>query len=325
MLARSHSDSGWNLSVRAVIALAMVVALIPSAGAEGNTEASSGSGAAQQPLRFGSLPAISAVPIIYAEENGLFEQEDVEVEIVPFNSPTERNVALQADQIDAFVGDVMTAIAFRQGGFPVVITSDIVEDFKLLTSPQSDISTFAELDGRTVSLVPGFVLEYIMDKMASANGIAYEVIVITSISGRFEALLSGQIDAVLFTEPQASLLAAAGARVLAGSREYGIKAGAMIFREGFVTEHRPAVQAFYRAYNRAVRELDGTDLADHRELLSAYGFPPDVASRVGGKLELTAASPIPEETLRDVMSWLRSKGTQAEVGEEELTDFEFLP
>jgi NitT/TauT family transport system substrate-binding protein len=99
----------------------------------------------------------------------------------------------------------------------------------------------------------------------------------------------------------------------------------MIFREAFVAEHRPAVRAFYRAYNRAVLELNGTDLVDHRELLGAYGFPPDVASRVGGALELTAAAPIPEETIRDVMDWLRSKGNEVEVTAEELTDFQLLP
>ena len=308
-------------------ALAMGLAIPPAVHAGGTAEATAGpTGGTELPLlRFGSLPAISAIPIIYAEENGFFDAEGVDVEIVPFNSPTERNVALQADQIDAFVADVMTAVAFRRGGFPVVITSDIVEDFKLLTSPASGISTFAGLDGRTVSLVPNFVLEYIMDKMAAANDITYEVVVIASISARFEALLSGQIDAVLFTEPQASLLAAAGAGVLAGSREYGIKAGAMIFREAYVAEARNAVAAFYRAYDRAVAVLDGTDLADHRELLGAYGFPPDVAARVGGRLNLTAAAAVPEATIRDVIRWMEEKGSPVPVAPAELTDFSVLP
>ncbi|MDF1568773.1 MAG: ABC transporter substrate-binding protein [Spirochaetaceae bacterium] len=277
------------------------------------------------PLRFGSLPAISAVPIIYAEENGYFDTEGVTLDIVPFNSPTERNVALQADQIDAFIGDVMTAVAFRRGGFPVVITSDIVEDFKLLSAPGSGIFSIEELDGGSVSLVPNFVLEYIMDVIARENRIEYETIVIPSISARFEALLAGRIDAVLFTEPQASLLAGAGASVIAGSGEYGIKAGAMIFREAYTKANPEQVKAFYRAYNRAVEELDGTSLGDYSDMLAAHGFPPDVASRVHGRLELTLAAPIPDGTVADVITWMESKGTSVSVTEPELTNYSLLP
>jgi NitT/TauT family transport system substrate-binding protein len=276
-------------------------------------------------LRFGSLPAISAVPIIYAQENGFFAAEGINVDIIPFNSPTERNVALQADQIDAFVGDVMTAVAFRRGGFPVVITSDIVEDFKLLSAPGSGITSIEELDGGSVSLVPNFVLEYIMDVIARENRIEYESIVIPSISARFEALLAGRIDAVLFTEPQASLLAGAGASVIAGSGDYGIKAGAMIFREAYTKTNPERVKAFYRAYDRAVEELNGTNLGDYSDMLAAHGFPPDVASRVHGRLELTRAAPVPDGTVVDVISWMESKGTSVSVTERELTDYTLLP
>ncbi|MFW5689728.1 MAG: ABC transporter substrate-binding protein [Spirochaetota bacterium] len=312
-------DSTFTLRTMAaaVVFAALTLFTLPDLHATGTTE--------DAPLRFGSLPAISALPIIYAEERGLFDDAGVDVEIVPFNSPTERNVALQTGQIDAFVGDVMTAVTFREGGFPVVITSDINEDFKLLAAPQSGVTSVSGLDGREVSLVPNFVLEYIMDVIARENGIAYEVIVIPSISARFEALLSGQIDAVLFTEPQASLLEAAGATIIASSREYGIKAGAMIFREAYVETAGVSIGAFYRAYDRAVNALNGTDLSEHAELLAAYGFPPDVAARVGGTVELTAAAPIPRETIGSVIAWMESKGTQVGVEPAEIVQFGFLP
>jgi NitT/TauT family transport system substrate-binding protein len=306
---------------RAVLACVLLLLAIPFAGlsAEGTTEVS------EQPLRFGSLPAISALPVIYAEESGYFDDEELAVEIVPFNSPTDRNVALQAGRIDAFVGDVMTAITFREAGFPVVVTSDIVEDFKLLGAPRSGIESVADLDGRSVSLVPGFVLEYIMDEIAAAAGVTYEVVIIPSISARFEALLSGQIDAVLFTEPQASLLAAAGARVLAGSNEEGIRAGAMIFRSAFADANPAAIRAWYRAYDRAAAALDGTDLADHADLLAAYGFPPDVAAAVSGPVRMSGAAPIPVSTISSVAGWMAEKGTVEEIDLEGLTDWSFLP
>jgi hypothetical protein len=51
-------------------------------------------------LRFGSLPAISAVPIIYAQENGFFAAEGINVDIIPFNSPhrKERRTPSRSDR-----------------------------------------------------------------------------------------------------------------------------------------------------------------------------------------------------------------------------------
>ncbi|MDF2839924.1 MAG: lipoprotein, partial [Clostridia bacterium] len=123
--------------------------------------------------------------------------------MVPFNSPNDRNVAVQAGTIDGIIGDIMTSLTFHEAGLAMKITSDINEDFKLLTSPNSGIDSFEKLNNKSVSVVPNFVLEYIMDEMAKKNGIEYKLVSIPAFTARFEALLADQIDGVIFTEPQA--------------------------------------------------------------------------------------------------------------------------
>jgi NitT/TauT family transport system substrate-binding protein len=280
----------------------------------------------QQPIRFGILPAESAIPLIIAKENGYFKDEGVDVRLIPFNSPNDRNVAAQAHRIDGFIADIMTAITLDQAGFPVRMTSDINEDFKLLTAPKSGIDTFRKLDGKDVSLVPNYVLEYIMDVMAQRNNISYKVIVIPSISARFEALLANRISAVLFTEPQASLLAAQGAHVLADSEAYGIKAGATVFTEKAIQERGPAIAAFYRAFDRAVRAMNGKNVTDYAAELEHYGFPKSVTSHLRGIMHFSPAAAIPASTFKSVENWMKSKGTlRKEYTFKSISDFSFLP
>lgn len=279
-----------------------------------------------QTIRFGLLPAESAIPIIIAQEKGFFEGNQVRAELTTFPSPNDRNVAVQGGQLDGMIADTMTALTLFEGGFRMKITSDINEDFKLLTAPASGIETFAALDGKKVSLVPNFVLEYIMDVMAEENNITYETVVIPSIPARFEALLTKQIDAVIFTEPQATLLAAQGAYVLAGSKEYGVKAGTLLFDEDFLKEKPEAVQRFYQAYNEAVEYINNTDPAEYGDILSDYTFPDAIVTYLdqSGK-SYAKAAPLTQDTFTKVLAWSKKKElVKQDYRLEDVSDFSFI-
>ncbi len=276
-------------------------------------------------IKFGTLPAESAIPIIIAKEKGFYENEGVNVELVPFNSPNDRNISVQAGKIDAIIGDIMTSLTFHDAGFSMKITSDINEDFKLLTSPNSGIDTFEKLDNKDVSIVPNFVLEYIMDEMAKENGIGYKIVSIPSFTARFEALLADQIDGVIFTEPQATLLASRGANILASSKEYDIKAGTLLFNEEALDNHPEEVKAFYKAYNGAVEYINTTDPGEYSQVLNQYGFPEEIRDYLSGDITYTKAQKITNESFDRVLEWTKSKGlVEKSYGLEDISDFSFI-
>ncbi len=276
-------------------------------------------------IKFGILPAESAIPIIIAKEKGFYEKEGVNVELVPFNSPNDRNIAVQAGSIDAIIGDVMTSLAFHEAGLSMKITSDINEDFKLLTSPKSGIDTFERLNNKKISVVPNFVLEYIMDEMASRNGIEYELVNISSFTARFEALLSDQIDGVIFTEPQAGLLASKGARILASSKEYGIKAGTLLFNEKTLKDNQGEMKAFYRAYNSAVEYINTTDPSEYSQILTQYGFPEAIKNYLSTGVKYTKADRITVEIFNSVLKWTKAKDlVKKDYKLEDISDFSFI-
>lgn len=277
-------------------------------------------------LRFGILPAESAIPIIVAKEKGLFEKDGVNVEITTFSSPNDRNVALQANKLDGMIADTMTALTLNEGNFKMKITSDINEDFKLLTSPKSGIDSFAKLDNKKVSIVPNFVLEYIMDEMAKKNNIKYQTVVIPSFQARFEALLSNQIDGVIFTEPQATMLVAQGAKLLASSKEYNLKAGTILFSDSVLKSQPNSVRNFYKAYNEAVEYINKTDPKEYGPVLTKYTFPDAIVSYLStsGKA-YEKAREITTDTFNNVLAWTRSKNlVTKDYKFEDVSDFSFI-
>jgi NitT/TauT family transport system substrate-binding protein len=271
------------------------------------------------------LPAESAIPVIVAKEKGFFEKEGVNVELVPFNAPNDRNVAVQAGKLDATIADVMTSLTFHEAGINMKVTSDINEDFKLLTSPKSGIDSFEKLNNKDVSIVPNFVLEYIMDKMAEKNNIKYKTVVIPSFTARFEALLSDQISGVIFTEPQAGMLLAQGAKLLATSKEYNLKAGTLLFDEKTLKDNAKEVTAFYKGYNKAVEYMNSTNASEYSQILSKYGFPEAISKYLSSGVKYEKAGKITPESFSSVLEWTKKKGlVKKDYKFEDVSNFKFI-
>lgn len=274
----------------------------------------------------GILPAESAIPIILAEEKGFFQEEGVEVSIQTFSSPNDRNVAVQAGELDAAIGDVMTEAAFMEHGINMKITSDISEDFKILSSPKSGITEMEGLSGKKISLVPNFILEYIMDQFADQYDFTYEIVEIPSFSGRAEALMSNQIDGVVFTEPQAGMLVKQGAHLLGSSKEAGIKGGAVLFSNTMIQEKPGDVKAFYQAYNKAIDYMNSADVSEYSKILADYQFPEQISEYLSSIPEgFQQAGIIHKDEFDKIILWTKEKGLISKAYTyEELTDFSFL-
>lgn len=279
-----------------------------------------------QEFNIGILPAESAIPIILAKENGYFEEAGVNVNIKAFASPNDRNVAVQAKELDAAIGDVMTVASFVDRGIPMKITSDISEDFKILSSPASGITTMEGLSGKRISLVPNFILEYIMDQFAKENGFTYEIVEIPSFSGRTEALMSNQIDGVVYTEPQAGMLVKQGAHLLGSSKEAGIKGGTLLFTEEMIANRPGDIRAFYQAYNKAVDYMNETEVKEYSDILTKYQFPEAISDYLSGMSgDFQYAGVISEDQFNNIIQWTKEKG-QISKGYtyQELTDFSYI-
>jgi len=294
-----------------------------SSGKDGSVNETAPSG---EEFTIGIMPAESAIPIILAKEKGYFDEAGISVKIQSFSSPNDRNVAVQAKELDAAIADVMTAASFMQNGIEMKITSDISEDFKILSSPASGITEMSGLAGKKISLVRNFILEYIMDQFAKENGFTYEIVEIPSFSGRAEALMSNQIDGVVYTEPQAGMLVEQGAHLLGSSKEAGIKGGVILFTNEMIQNKPNDIAAFYEAYNKAIDYMNTTESSEYSSILTDYQFPEAISAYLSGiKGDFKYADAISKDQFDNIIAWTLEKGQITKTfSYDELTDFSFI-
>ncbi len=260
-------------------------------------------------LKVGILPDADSIPLIVAEEEGLFAATGEAIEIVSFHNPIERDSALQAGVIDGAISDVLAAAFANDNKQTVKITSLTNGRYVLLTGKDSGISDFQELKGVEIAISSNTIIEYVTDKLLKSKGITEEniaKIAIPKIPVRLQMLEAGKVKAACLPEPLASVLLLKGANKIAESTELGEAPGIMLFTEKSIQEKEQELQAFYAAYSQAV-ELINEDSDSYRELLvTKGGFPEEIKeSFVFPKYDQPHLPA--EETVQFVLDWLTEK------------------
>lgn len=263
-----------------------------------------------QPLTIGVLPDVDSIPLIIAAEKGYFKKEGVEVKIEHFKSAVDRDTALQTENIDGAVSDILAAAFAKEGGFDVKITSKTNGSYKLLVGKDSGINDFAGLAGKDLALSKNTIIEYATDMMLQKAGMKPEDInkqVIPKIPARLEMLQAGQVAAATLPEPLASTAVLGGAKALDSTDQWNINPGVLLFTSKAVQSKPSEIQAFYKAYNLAVEYLQSEKLESYSAILiSKAQFPESIKDT----LVLPAykkAEPPAEQDFLDVLQWLTEK------------------
>ena len=113
-------------------------------------------------LKIGSLPRIFDMVIYSAQQEGVFQKNNIKVEIVPFRSVVERNTAFLAGQLDGFVDSIYEAININKDQeYCRVVGHNLMPDmFVLVASPSGGITSAQQLKGKEIGTSTGTIIEY---------------------------------------------------------------------------------------------------------------------------------------------------------------------
>jgi len=275
------------------------------------------------PLRFGIVTAVDSLPVILAYERGLFAEEGVDIQLIRFPNPLERNTALQTGQLDGAVHDLLDAAIFTAAGIDFRITSMTNGRFGIVGSPQSGITDLEGLRGRSVGLFLNTMTHFIVDSLLETVGIGmteYEALAVPNILLRLEMVLNGSIDAGILPEPLLTAAVAQGAVLLGTTDNTGLEAGLLFFSQRALDTRLEEVRAFHRAYYRAAMLINENPDAFRDFLVQEAGFPAAVRDDFRWVTFTQPALPTDEQANR-ALDWLRIRNPLSrELVPSDLTD-----
>lgn len=290
--------------------------------------------AAADGLKIGLLQIEDSVPFYVAQQEGFFEQEQIEVELVPFLSALERDSALTAGAIDGAISDPIGAILLDQGRGQIKITSlglgktPAEGGFAILAGPGSGIDSVEGLKNTEIAVSTSTIIEYVTDRLLTRQGFSSDEIRKVDVKKmpiRMQMLLSGSVKAATLPEPLASIAAGKGAKILIKDTDTDVSLSqtVIVFRSDALKGKKAAVASLFRAYGRAVQAIN-SDPEKYRSLVVDKGrIPPFMAADYP-----IAAYPAPEPFSRELYepaaAWLADKGLVAPVPYEHIVAVDFM-
>jgi len=226
-------------------------------------------------LNIGLMPAVDIAPVILAEKNGYFEDEGLTVNLQIFTNAQNRQTALQTNEIDGAMTDIVALITNNAEGFGLkgVVATDGM--FPLLVNPDHVDDKDIKVGMMEISVSNYLVEQYLGDEYN------YSKVYINSIPTRLEAIATGDTERGLIPEPVASIGEMNGLVKVIYDGIPSESLDILAFTDKALDEKEESIELFIKAYAKAADELQ-KDPSLARDVLmeSITTLPPQVRESI---------------------------------------------
>lgn len=288
-------------------------------------------------LKVVALPILDTMPVLVAQQQGLFSKYNLTVEFIPAGSAPERDQLVAAGQADGMLNEVLSALYFNKESARVQVvryaraaTKDAAL-FTLVANPNSGVKSVADLKGKSVGISEGTIIQYVTERLLTAEGVNPQEVKLTSvpkIDARLALVKSGELDAAVLPEPLASVAVKEGSVAIISDAAYPqYSFSTWTFRNEVLKNNPEAVKRFLLALEDAVALINADPArAEWKQLLVENKIlPAPLAETFVVPPFVTAGVPT-EEQFMDTLTWAKEKGfLKADQTYQDVINASFLP
>jgi NitT/TauT family transport system substrate-binding protein len=261
-------------------------------------------------LKIGSLPRIFDMVLYAAQQEGIFSQNNLQVEIVPFRSVVERNTAFMAGQLDGFVDSMYEAINLNKNTIncKVVGHNLMPEMFKIVASPTSNITTPDQLEGQSIATSKSTIMEYALDTLLTVNGVKINASYtdVPNMPLRLEMLAQSKIPAAILTPPLSEQAIANGNKLILDDSKQQLAGPSLIFSIDALNNKSDGIKYFIQSWQQMVK-LINADTDKYRPLLVSTAQVPEALAS-GYKVPVFPEVRLPsDQELVTLIEWMKLK------------------
>ena len=224
-------------------------------------------------LKVAVMPTMDCLPLFVAKAEHLFSGVDVRLKL--FTAQMDCDTALAGGSVEGAVTDLVRAERLQKQGTSLRYVTSTGAYWQLYSNRMARITKLPQLDDKMVGMTRYSATALLADAAVDSARLKPErvfKIQLNDVDVRLKMLLNGEIDAVMLTEPQASLARQAHHRMLMDSRKAGVQLGVVAFREKSLADktRREQLDVFLKGYNQAVDSLNHHGLSRYRNLVVKY-------------------------------------------------------
>lgn len=268
-------------------------------------------------LKIAVIPVLDTMPLYVAQQEGLFEKNGVQVELIPVASGPERDQIIAAGGADGMINEIVSVMFFNKET-PTVQAVRYARAatsgsplFRILAGKDSGIASVADLKGVPIGVSDGTVIAYLTDRLLQAEGFApgeIQTVSVPSITDRVALLGNGQLQAATLPDPLASLQMQQGAvDILDDTSHPEYSFSVYSFRKAIIDDNPQAVKGFLKAIEEAVALINQNGNQYRPLMIEQKLLPPPLAESFNVPQFITAGVPS-EAQFADALAWTQEKG-----------------
>lgn len=225
-------------------------------------------------LKIAVLPTLDCMPLYVARSTGLFDTLGVEVHLKPFAAQMDCDTALERHRVEGTVTDLVRVARLQQQGMRLLLPVATNAYWQLITNRNARIRELRQMSDKMVAITRYSATDMLSSLAIDSAKPKYSVfrVQINDVKVRLAMLLNNEIDAVMLTEPQATVARIHGNPVLMDSRSKDLHLGVIAFDADAVSHPRRKrqLQLFLKAYNQACDSLNKLGTSHYAEILEQF-------------------------------------------------------
>ena len=226
-------------------------------------------------LKVGTLPTLDCLPLFVAYDHHFFEKFGEDVRIKPYQSQIDCDDAMLKGKIEGNVTDVVRAQRMRHRGTALRYVAATNAYWQLFGNRLSRIHEVKQLQDKMVGMARYSVTDMLTSMAVDSAKLKSEYVFRIQINDpviRLRMLVNNELDAMFFTEPQATAARIQKHPILMDSRKKDLWMGAIVFKEKAIADKRRQKQltAFIKAYNEACDSINQRGMAFYGDIIKKY-------------------------------------------------------
>ena len=225
-------------------------------------------------LKIAVLPTLDCLPFYLAEDHNMFDTV-VDIRLKFFSAQMDVDTAIINRRVEIGVTDLVRAERMIKQDSTIEYLTATNAYWQLITNRIARMTQLKHLEDKMLAMTRYSVTDMLGDIAVDSAKLKPEFVFriqINDVNIRLKMLENNEMDALLFTEPQAGQARLLKHKVILDTRNLDMKMGAVVMRNGVMNDknRKRQLEVLIKGYNEACDSINHYGVAEYSDLVMKY-------------------------------------------------------
>ena len=225
-------------------------------------------------LKIAVVPTMDCLPLFIGVEDSLFSKAGINVHLRMRPARLDCDTLIARGHVEGFVTDLIHAERLRNHGTPLHYATATNAYWQVIANRKSRVTNASQLSDKMIAITRFSATSWLADRCLEKAHPKYDVfrVQINDVHVRLNMLLNNEIDALVFTEPQATTARLYKNAVLADSRDLNTNLGVIAFTQKAYNnkDRKKQIDTFLRVYDSVCDSINRFGLTHYNDIIQKY-------------------------------------------------------